>query len=55
VVDYLGREYDGAKPVQISFNEPFHRFGQFQWTMSNAYSRRSPTSCLTRVTLRAAA
>lgn len=37
VVDSLGREYDGAKPVTISLNEPFHGFGQFRWTMGEAY------------------
>lgn len=36
-VDYLGREYDGEKPTFISVNEPFHGFGRFKWTMSEAY------------------
>lgn len=36
-VAYLGREYDGAKPVSISLNEPFHGFGRFEWTMSEEY------------------
>jgi hypothetical protein len=35
---YLGREYEGAKPVSISFNEPFHGYGyRFRWTMSDAF------------------
>jgi hypothetical protein len=36
-VEYLGSEYDGAKPVAISFNEPFHGFGKFEWIMGEAY------------------
>ncbi|MBX7110260.1 MAG: hypothetical protein K1X87_00220 [Dehalococcoidia bacterium] len=36
-VAFVGQEYDGAKPVTISLNEPFHGFGRFSWTMSEAY------------------
>jgi len=36
-VERVGREYDGAKPVTLSLNEPFHGFGRFRWTMSEAY------------------
>lgn len=36
-VEYLGSEYDGAKPVAISYNEPFHGFGKYEWLMSEAY------------------
>jgi hypothetical protein len=37
VMEYLGREYDGAKSVAFSINEPFHGYGRFRWTMSEAY------------------
>ncbi|MEZ4554497.1 MAG: hypothetical protein R3B59_11450 [Dehalococcoidia bacterium] len=36
-VESVGREYGGAKPVALSLNEPFHGFGRFRWTMSEAY------------------
>jgi hypothetical protein len=36
-IEYLGSEYDGAKPVAISLNEPFHGFGKYEWVMGEAY------------------
>lgn len=36
-LEYVGSMHPATRSVSICFNEPFHRFGTREWTMSEAY------------------